>query len=208
MNGQPETDAEVVSEGPKPPPPPPRVAELRPAPAGEAFSVFDGPVADAKNAKRKGAAKPRQSQKAKGKGATPPAAAAAGPAGQPGPDPELVKRFRAEAKAARLLKLYEQWQLGQVRGRYQEILEPANLEQLLQLLRYNPEELKAMAESLGEGMVENDVEFPWWAEFGSMFLAGVFARRAMLEKLEFKYQDHLKQKEAAAAAAPGPAKAA
>lgn len=208
---EPIEDAQVVSEGPKNPPPPPRVAELKPAPAGEAFSVFDGPVADAKNAKRKpnGAApRPRPAANGKGKGAkkpSEPAAAAAGPSSPPGVDPEVAKRVRAQVKARRLLQLYERWQLGMVRGRYREILDPASLHGLLELLKYQPEILQALSEQLGEGMVENEVELPWWAEFGSLFLADLFMKRQLLEKVELKYQEHLQQKEAAA---PPAAKAA
>lgn len=210
---QPE-DAEIVSEGPKPPPPPPRVAELKPAPAGEAFSVFDGPVDDAKNAKRKpkeGAPRARQAPNGKGRGRakpqTPPAAA--GPAASSGPDPELLRRLKADAEARQLLELYESWQLSMVRGRYAEMMPAENLEQLMRLLKYNPELLQRMSSSLGQGLYENEVSMPWWAAFGAMFVADVFAKKKLLEKVELAYQEHLRQKEAASSSSSSaPAKAA
>ncbi len=207
MREQPITDAEVVSEGPKPPPPPPREAKLEPAGAGEAFSVFDGPVKDAPNATakpneaRKKAAQSAKARRGGGKKAPPPPAAAAGPAAPPGVDPAVVQRMKAEASARRVLQFYEGWQVGNVRSRYGEILDPASLEQLCAGLKYSPEQLKAMSECLGEGFVEQGVEMPWWMTFGAMFLTDLAVKRAALMNVERAYQEHLKRKEAAAAPA-------
>ncbi len=193
---QPIEDADVVSEGPKPPPPPPRVAELKPS--TEQFSVFDGPVDDPPNVKRKAAGEasaPRQAAKGKGKGGK----RAAEPQAPPEPPIDPVEAMRrARRQAERAVDGFVQFQLMLVRQRYMSLLEPASLEELCARMRFSPEEREMWVEPLAEGFLENGIVFPWWARLAIAAVITIKARQVLLSQLEL--QVRAKQEADAAAA--------
>lgn len=191
--GPPE-DGQVVEEGPKRDPPSPRPAEVKPAAAAEAFSVFDGPVDDAKNARRT-AQEPRAGPKKPPKGKKPKGAAAAEP--EPTEDPALREQLyqRRLGEARGLVRAWDRMQRAKVRARYEAILAPESLEQLDQQIALTPHEVDDIAEPLAEGLLEEGLEFPWWARVALALYAASSSRQAALRELERKYQAWQREQE-------------
>ncbi len=191
--GPPE-DAQVVDEPKAAPNSSPR-PEVKPASAAEAFGVFDGEVEDAKNARRT-RQEPRTSTKVKGaKGKKGKAAAAAEEPAEPELTPEqLWQKKLGEARG--LVRMWDRMQRAKVRERYEQILEPASLEQLDQQIALTPQEIEDIAEPLAEGLVEEGVDFPWWARVLLAAYAASSSRQAALRELERRYEAWQKQQEA------------
>ena len=188
--------AEATPVGPQRPatPAPPRPAELKATNASGSFGVFDGPVDDAKNARRPAQDAPKASagkggKKVGGKKAV---------EEEPPVDPVEAHRKRlTEAKG--LIRMWDSHQRAGVRERYVDILPPEQLEQLDSQLKLTDREMDELADPIAEGMEELGVELPWWARAGLVLLMLTSSRRAVLASLERQYQEHLKKQQAAKA---------
>lgn len=178
-------DQQPEAADPKKEEAPPKQEAAPPKDAGAALTVFDGSPKDPPSAKR-GAAPAAAPEEKKGakkarKGKKPEPA-------EPTPEEEEADHARKVKQARGFLKTMINTQKMIVSRQYAEYFEGPELEALLDSLDLTEDELDALAEPLADGMTEEGINLPWWAQFAFALGGSGIPKRQMQVQAQLKRQ--------------------
>jgi hypothetical protein len=164
--------------------PKPRVARVTDVSRLESADPFGGPVNETANARARGEPK---ADAPKGKRGRKPKAAPAEPV-DPSTHLDAAKGIIAVADSVFR---------ASVRGRYADDLTEENLSALDKRLALTPAEMDALAGPLAQGLAENGVELPWWAQLAMAGVGLYGPKLGMLASLDKQVEAHRKAEQAA-----------